>query len=922
MKLIDAKTEGNFYLTDEGKAVLDGLDPKKYCNLVFIFGNARSGKSFMMNRLLTSSGGEPPFKVINTHEPCTRGVDISTYFIPNSQLVEAAGLEETEGNSEQLVGFVDVEGSGDQDATYDTMLALPLLLTGKVVLFNHKGAPTVSDMLERLGVLAKAAEKVQLKQFNEGEGSEEEDRPKAQKFGHLHILFRDFSFTGTQESVLNQIMTEEKVKKTLRKEDDHSYDGAKNAQERNNIRQLLIDNFASINVWLFKQPAKHDDLKVHAELPDHLIDVDFMNNVTELFTVIAEQTMEPSLFNGKPLTGPGLGQLFGQLTKVLNEGVDINVPSVFRAMEIERMYTVENASLSTFTNTVEQMKLSVPCDAQVIEEKLAAALEVLQKSYKDGLAYSSLDAEVTNNQAKLMAKAEGLSKDLRLINAAGAWELVDQLIARETLSFRVTIKKWCYESMPLEDGSKFDEKFEEIGGVHRKIIVDMLQSKIPQVLTDKKFEEKMETAMIPIVNHLEIKKAENATMLKEIQMQKIREEAAAAKAKLMNRNNQLSVEIESTRQKSLLVSSQLQMTEALLTANTKEALRLKEDKLKAEQEIESQRTLLMHVQLEKVKLDEDKELARKELILKESAILQQTQIIHNKEEETRQLKVAMAATEAQLKGDLEQTKREALEQRAAREAEVLREQETIKRKLISDKLAAEEALRGEKELLKQEAEMQKMALLDRQNLIEQEKNELAKQLQEKEEALKVFQKSFQDIQAQQKQSQTDADKKERERLLRVQQEEEYKRQQDEMKYTQQEQLAKLKAREEENEKKKQQLLLLEQEMSFHMEGYLSKKGQVRKNWKRRWFSVTNGQLNYFENNMTKEVKGHLIIDKTTKITPVDPRTTKKHYKHQFRIVTDERFMDCRADDDYEMQNWIRYIESVARGTNKDSTKRS
>ena len=37
VKLI-TDNEGDFYVTDEGRAVLDGLDPKKYCNLVFIFG--------------------------------------------------------------------------------------------------------------------------------------------------------------------------------------------------------------------------------------------------------------------------------------------------------------------------------------------------------------------------------------------------------------------------------------------------------------------------------------------------------------------------------------------------------------------------------------------------------------------------------------------------------------------------------------------------------------------------------------------------------------------------------------------------------------------------------------------------------------------------------------------------------------------
>ncbi len=162
-------------------------------NLCFIFGNARSGKSFMMNRLVGTSS---LFKVINSSVPCTRGVDMSSYVASAQSLYEravthrktspaaaptataapvapgeapapvqatAADLKlEAPGAGAPDVGFVDVEGQGAEDGTYDTILALPLLLVSKVVLFNHKGAPTVSDMLSKLGVLARAADCVDL----------------------------------------------------------------------------------------------------------------------------------------------------------------------------------------------------------------------------------------------------------------------------------------------------------------------------------------------------------------------------------------------------------------------------------------------------------------------------------------------------------------------------------------------------------------------------------------------------------------------------------------------------------------------------------------------------------------------------------------------------------------------------------------
>ena len=147
-----------------------------------------------------------------------------------------------------LVGLVDVEGQGAEDSSYDTMLALPLLLTSRVVLFNHKGAPIVTEMLSKLGVLARAAEYVDLQEEAAGSGEEKAaavdigsssashnsesgssrellSAPTAdtvagthsprtrtprsvfgaekKKFGHLHILFRDFMFNASREEVFS-----------------------------------------------------------------------------------------------------------------------------------------------------------------------------------------------------------------------------------------------------------------------------------------------------------------------------------------------------------------------------------------------------------------------------------------------------------------------------------------------------------------------------------------------------------------------------------------------------------------------------------------------------------------------------------------------------------------------------------------------
>ena len=149
-----------------------------YCNLISIFGRARQGKSFLMNYL---AGESDIFKISNSKDPCTQGIDISA---TSKTLAEFSGNGSSSrggGGSDIRIGFVDAEGQGDRDVSYDAQLVCPILLASKVVLFNWKGDLQRDDLLKTLGIMEQAAQNVNSEQ----KGS------KA-TFGHLHIVFRDW----------------------------------------------------------------------------------------------------------------------------------------------------------------------------------------------------------------------------------------------------------------------------------------------------------------------------------------------------------------------------------------------------------------------------------------------------------------------------------------------------------------------------------------------------------------------------------------------------------------------------------------------------------------------------------------------------------------------------------------------------------
>lgn len=166
------------------------------CNLIAIFGAARQGKSFLMNLL---SGYEDLFRISNEKEPCTQGVDMCSRL---SSLDRFSAIDATisnvkgdldVGEMDMAVGFVDAEGQGDRDVTYDARLICPVLLASKCIIFNWKDSLQKDRILNLLGVMTTAAEGVDISARAEGYAHSHIDSDgdgKGKPFAHLHIVFR------------------------------------------------------------------------------------------------------------------------------------------------------------------------------------------------------------------------------------------------------------------------------------------------------------------------------------------------------------------------------------------------------------------------------------------------------------------------------------------------------------------------------------------------------------------------------------------------------------------------------------------------------------------------------------------------------------------------------------------------------------
>ncbi|KAG1405306.1 hypothetical protein G6F60_003719 [Rhizopus arrhizus] len=90
-------------------------------------------------------------------------------------------------------------------------------------------------------------------------------------------------------------------------------------------------------------------------------------------------------------------------------------------------------------------------------------------------------------------------------------------------------------------------------------------------------------------------------------------------------------------------------------------------------------------------------------------------------------------------------------------------------------------------------------------------------------------------------------------------------------------------------------------------GYLLKKGEKRRRWKKRWFVLRATKLAMYKNK--KEYKLLRLID-LHEIHKVVQVTTKHKYKFVFAFVTPKRMYYVQANDQNDMNDWFYFINQA------------
>ncbi|GLB40336.1 putative PH domain containing protein [Lyophyllum shimeji] len=101
-------------------------------------------------------------------------------------------------------------------------------------------------------------------------------------------------------------------------------------------------------------------------------------------------------------------------------------------------------------------------------------------------------------------------------------------------------------------------------------------------------------------------------------------------------------------------------------------------------------------------------------------------------------------------------------------------------------------------------------------------------------------------------------------------------------------------------------------------GYLWKKGERRKTWKKRWFVLRPAHLAYYKNSAEYQLLRLLELSDVHSCTQV----TLKRHENTFGLVSPVRTFYLQASSPGELQEWVRAIEEARQNLTATSTQNS
>ena len=293
---------GKFILSEESKKLLS-----QKCNenlgIISLVGKYRTGKSFLLNRVILNRKENIGFNVGPTFKPCTKGI-----WIWSDPLI----INNVHSSQPFPCYLIDTEGLGayDEEINHDSKIFLIAVLISSLFVYNSFGAID-ENQINDLSFVLNLSKTIKIKSVSIEDNEEE----LAQYFPTLLWLLRDFSLKLEDKN--GNVITEKQYLENALVE----LSGLSNIiEEKNRVRSLIRTYFPERDCFVMVRPIEEEtDLQNLQNLPDKQFRKEFLDQAKIFRNKVMKKT-KPKRFRNKLLSGSMLVELVQSILDSINSG--------------------------------------------------------------------------------------------------------------------------------------------------------------------------------------------------------------------------------------------------------------------------------------------------------------------------------------------------------------------------------------------------------------------------------------------------------------------------------------------------------------------------------------------------------------------------------------------------------------------------
>ena len=293
---------GKFIISEEAKKLLSQKGNENI-GIISLVGKYRTGKSFLLNRIILNRKENLGFGVGPTIRPCTKGIWIWSDPLMISNVHNPGPFP---------TYLIDTEGLGayDEEINHDSKIFLIAVLISSLFILNSVGTLDENE-INNLSFVLNLSKTIKIKSVSIEDNEEELSR----YFPTLLWLLRDFSLKLEDKN--GNVITEKQYLENALRE----LSGLTNSiEEKNRVRNLIRAYFPERDCFVMVRPTENEnDLQNLQNLPDNKFRKEFLEQGKIFRNKVMKKT-KPKRLNGKILSGAMLVEFVQSILDSINSG--------------------------------------------------------------------------------------------------------------------------------------------------------------------------------------------------------------------------------------------------------------------------------------------------------------------------------------------------------------------------------------------------------------------------------------------------------------------------------------------------------------------------------------------------------------------------------------------------------------------------